>query len=122
MRSDDSPPGADDQPPLGEPQRPAWLIWTIVGGAAALVAIAGTFGIIAVAKHRAPEATSTTAPPPGNAAVELLRAQMPADLQSAKECGEASPQSDATAYEGDVGIRSQCARWYVRVWITFRLQ
>ena len=105
MHSDNGPPGADGQPlytesqPMPPPgQRPSWLIWTIVGGAAALVAIVGSIGIVAVARRGGtPEGTAPEAPNPASVAVENLRAHLPAELKFAAECTEDSPQPLATA-------------------------
>jgi len=106
MHSDDSPPDGDDQLPDSEPQRvpaqppgqrPAWLIWTIVGGAAALVAIAGAVGIVAISNRGTPDETSIGPPDDAAAAVYQLRSHLPEDLRFAEECEEDSPLPDARA-------------------------
>src|SRR5918998_3337908 len=86
-------PNDDVPPPQSPKQRPTWLIWTIVGGAAALIAIAGIGGIIAVAKRNA----SDGRPPVALAPVDQLRSHLPVQLKPADVCEEASPMTHATA-------------------------
>lgn len=88
MRSEDfEPPEAVD----GRQRRPAWQIWAIVGGAAALVALVGIGGIIFVARSRAPER------PPVLAPVDQLRGHLPVPLKPGDVCAEADPAEYATA-------------------------
>ncbi|HZM79012.1 MAG TPA: hypothetical protein VFC19_25055 [Candidatus Limnocylindrales bacterium] len=85
---------SEDQPPT---RRPTWQIWTIVGGAAALLAIAGIAVIVAVAKHGAPEGTPSGPPAASVTPVDRLRSHLPKKLKAARECTEASPRSYSTA-------------------------
>ncbi len=101
MHSENDPSGADDQLPYSEPpsgQRPTWLIWTIVGGAAALVAVIGAIGIVTVTKRDTPSGTSSNGlPNEAAAAVDQLRSHLPEDLRFAPECVDASPRTYGTA-------------------------